>query len=268
MLPPYLIRFNQALFDFQSKFPKKNWTHAFKSSLINDYSFYSSRVEDARLEYGDTIKFLDNQFVKKEKLGSLLDVSNHKAVLQSVIDRYETFELSEEAIKEVHKDLMSSELSWGDQFKPELVGNYRNIPTVGYREPFFPNKEYVPYFNLEFSMPSYLDLMVRKFDEIDNSSYNTHFLTALAYFHNIFLNKIHPFADGNGRVCRIIMGTIMMKNNCPPVFSSILSNEDMMEYINVIIACEKVESDEPFVEYLANGMSDYLEKRVNSQDHL
>jgi Fic family protein len=262
MLPPYLIRFNQTLADFQIKFPKQYWTGSFKSSLINDYTFYSSRVEDARLEYGDTIRFLDDQLVKKEKLGSLLDIANHKNVLQSVIDRYDTFELSEDTIKSIHKDLMSSELSWDGKFKPELVGNYRNIPTVGYREPLYPNKEYVPHFNLEFAMPSNLDLMARKFENVNNSDYDSHLLTALAYFHNIFLNKLHPFADGNGRVCRIIMGTIMMKHNCPPVFSSILSNEDMMEYITAIIVCEKAESDEPFVEYLANGMADYLGKRI------
>ena len=57
MLPPFQVRFNQALFDFQTKFPKQNWIDVFKSSLINDYSFYSSRVEDVKLEYGDRIMF-------------------------------------------------------------------------------------------------------------------------------------------------------------------------------------------------------------------
>lgn len=263
MLPSYLRRFNQALADFQIKFPKQNWSASFTTNLINDYSFYSSRVEDTKLEYGDTIKFLDDQLVRKEKLGSLLEVSNHKSVLQSVINRFDTFILNEDTIKDIHRDLMSSELSWGNQFKPELVGNYRNIPIIGYREPYFPNKEYVSHFNLEFAMPTNLELILRKFEKIDNSKYETHLLTSLTYFHNVFLNKLHPFADGNGRVCRIIMGTIMMKNNCPPVFSAILNNEDMIKYITTIIECEKEESDEPFVKYLANGMADYLEKRIS-----
>ncbi|MFV8325893.1 Fic family protein [Flavobacterium sp. ZS1P14] len=33
-------------------------------------------------------------------------------------------------------------------------------------------------------------------------------LTALSFFYNTFLNAIHPFTDGNGRVCRIIMGVV------------------------------------------------------------
>ena len=111
-------------------------------------------------------------------------------------------------------------------------------------------------------MPSYLELMARKFDAINNEEYDSHLLTALAYFHNRFLNEIHPFADGNGRVCRIIMGTIMMKHNCPPVFSSILTANDMMDYIKIIIACEDANSDEPFAAYLANGMAAYMEEKL------
>jgi Fic family protein len=87
-------------------------------------------------------------------------------------------------------------------------------------------------------------------------------ITALAYFHNKFLNDIHPFADGNGRVCRIIMGTVMMKNGCPPVFAQVLDNTDMEQYINTIIECEKENSNKVFVDFLANGMSDYLENKL------
>lgn len=262
MLSNYLNRFNIALEKFKEKFPTPKWTNEFKSNLINDYSFYSARIEDDKLQYGDTIRFLNGEMVRKGKIKSLLDVSNHKDVLEAVINRYDTFELSEATIKDIHRDLMSSELAWEVDFKPHLVGKYRNIPTVGYREPFFENKEYVPHYNLDMVMASYMDLFVGKFDNIDNSKDDTHLITALSYFHNLFLNKIHSFADGNGRVCRIIMGTILMKNNCPPIFIKITSEEDRFEYISKIVDCEKSKSDTPLTKLLANGMSDYLEERL------
>lgn len=261
MLSDYLIRFNSALEQFQEKFPRPNCSEDFKRNLLNDYSFYSARIEDEKLQYGDTIKFLNNQYVRKGKIKSLLDVSNHKDVLLSVIDRYENFELTEDSIKKVHQDLMNSEISWEVDFKPHLVGNYRNIPIIGYREPFFRNKEYVPHYNLEMVMASYIDSFNGKFEGVDNSNDTTHLITAIAYFHNIFLNKIHPFADGNGRVCRILMGTILMKNNCPPIFVKITSDEDRFDYINSIVNCENEESDEPLVKFLADGMSEYLEEK-------
>ncbi|MDR7211030.1 hypothetical protein [Flavobacterium piscis] len=56
-LPDYLLNFNSALLKFQEKFPRDNWSVEFKDSLVNDYSFYSARVEDSKLQYGDTIRF-------------------------------------------------------------------------------------------------------------------------------------------------------------------------------------------------------------------
>lgn len=262
MLSNHLQRFNKALSNFNANFPRVAWSEDFKMNLINDYSFFSSRIEDSNLEYGDTIKFLNNEFVKKENLTSLLQINNHKEVLIEILDRYENFDLTEETIKAIHKNLMGSELSWNGNFKPELVGNYRNYQVIGYREPFYRNREYNPHYNLEIIMATHIDFFQRAFSSIDNSHDETHLITALAYFHNKFLNDIHPFADGNGRVCRIIMGTVMMKNDCPPVFAQVLDNTDMEQYINTIIECEKENSNKVFVDFLANGMSDYLENKL------
>lgn len=91
MLSAYLKRFNTALQHFQEKFPRPTWTKEFKKDLVNDYSFYSARIEDEKLQYGDTIKFLNDQLVKKGKMKSLLDVANHKDVLNSLINRFESY---------------------------------------------------------------------------------------------------------------------------------------------------------------------------------
>jgi len=53
MFPQYLLEFNNALLQFQQKFPRNTWSEEFRFSLINDYSFYSARVEDSKLDYGD-----------------------------------------------------------------------------------------------------------------------------------------------------------------------------------------------------------------------
>jgi len=262
MLSNPLQRFNEALQKFQIKFPKAIWSDDFKTNLINDFSFFSSRIEDSKLEYGDTIKFLNDEFVKKENLTSLLQINNHKVVLIEILERYEEFEVTEEAIKGIHRNLMSNELSWSGDFKPELVGNYRNYQVIGYREPFYKNREYNPHYNLEIIMGSHIEFFQRMFHEVDNSNEEKHLITTLANFHNKFLKDIHPFAYGNGRVCRIIMGTVMMKNGCPPVFAQILNNIDMERYITTIIECESSQSNQPFVEFLANGLSAYLEKML------
>ena len=103
---------------------------------------------------------------------------------------------------------------------------------------------------------------MKKFEKINNSNFETHLITVIVYFHNIFLNLIHPFADGNGRVCRIIMGAIMMQKNCPPIFPQIMDQKKQIEYISTIIKCEQEKSDKPLIEYLAKGMTKYLLSRI------
>ncbi|MBP2281689.1 Fic family protein [Flavobacterium sp. CG_23.5] len=262
MLPDYLQHFNEALQKFQEKFPREKWSPEFKDSLINNYSFYSARIEDDKLHYGDTIKFLNNELVRVGKMTSLLNISNHKDVMKSLLDKLEDFQLTEEIVKGIHQDLMGSDLAWEVEFKPELIANYRNIPTVGSREPFFENKEYAPHYNLAVIMASHMGLFNNRFERIDNSNEATHILSVLAYFHNTFLNKIHPFADGNGRVCRIIMGAIMMQYNCPPIFPLITDEEHQFEYISTIVKCELENSDDLLVRYFAKGMSESLLQRV------
>ena len=79
-----------------------------------------------------------------------------------------------------------------------------------------------------------------------------------------FLNEIHPFADGNGRVCRIIIGAILMQNNCPPIFPKIIETENQINYISTIVECEELKSDGPLVKLLANGMTEYMIERIDS----
>ncbi len=264
MLPEYLSNFNEALQKFQKKYPRENWPIHFRDSLINDYSFYSARVEDSKLEYGDTIRFLNDESVRGINFDSLLGISEHQSVLKDLLNSLDIFELSEDTIREIHGCLMKSPLAWEIDFKPELVGNYRNIPTVGSREPFFENKEYSPHFNLEIIMASYIDIFNSKMEDIDNSVSEKHLLTRIAYFHNKFLNEIHPFADGNGRVCRIIIGAILMVNNCPPIFPQITNQDQQVEYISTIVKCEQDQSDNVLVEYFARGMTDYLIRRLEN----
>jgi Fic family protein len=263
MPPDYLLNFNSALLKFQEKFPRDNWSSQFKDSLVNDYSFFSARVEDSKLQYGDTIRFLNNESVRGINLDSLLGISEHQSVLKNLLENLENFELTEEVIKNIHDSLMSSPLAWETDFRPELVGNYRNVPTVGSREPFFDNKEYAPHYNLEIIMTSYLNLFNGRLEDIDNTIDQKHLLTAIVYFHNKFLNEIHPFADGNGRVCRIIIGAVLMSNNCPPIFPEITNQEQQIEYISTIVQCEHEKNDTPLIKYFALGMTNYLLNRVN-----
>lgn len=182
MLPDYLFEFNDALLKFQQKYPREEWSADFRASLINDYSFFSARVEDSKLQYGDTIRFLNNETVRGINFNSLLGVSDHQSVLKGVLDNLHDFRLTEDSIKEIHGCLMQNPLAWETKFKPELVGNYRNVSTVGSREPFFENKEYAPHYNLAIIMATYVNMFNDRLNDIDNTTVEKHLLTRIAIF--------------------------------------------------------------------------------------
>jgi Fic family protein len=263
MLPEYLIKFNDTLSKFQQKHPRKDWSVQFKDSLINDYSFYSVRIEDSKLQYGDTIRFLNNESIRGINFNSLVGISDHQNVLKNLLDSLHNFTLTEDSIKELHRCLMDNPLAWEAEFKPELVGSYRNIPTVGSRKPLFENKEYTAHYNLETVMSTWIEQFNNRFSDIDNTKEEKHILTRISYFHNAFLNDLHPFADGNGRVCRIVIGAILMLNDCPPIFPEITSQEEQIEYITTIVNCETEKNNILLVRYFAEGMTNYLRKKIN-----
>lgn len=75
-------------------------------------------------------------------------------------------------------------------------------------------------------MASYVSLFNDRIKDIDNTIVEKHILSRIAYFHNKFLNEIHPFADGNGRVCRIVIGSVLILSNCPPIIPEITTKKN------------------------------------------
>lgn len=64
--------------------------------------------------------------------------------------------------------------------------------------------------------------------------------------HNQFEN-IHPFADGNGRVGRILLNNILIKNSLPPVNIDL---KDRAEYYHTLQEYQKNKNLRPTIEFL------------------
>ena len=71
-------------------------------------------------------------------------------------------------------------------------------------------------------------------------------LTAAAYFHVKFEN-IHPFADANGRVGRLLMNYLLVLNDHPPI---IIFEEDRFEYFNALDKWDSAQELEPMIAFL------------------
>jgi Fic family protein len=77
---------------------------------------------------------------------------------------------------------------------------------------------YLPPSAVGEAMSRLLEHVNESIANVDNCDPERHPLTLATYFHQQFLNVIHPFSDGNGRIARIVMNILLMKFGYPPIF--------------------------------------------------
>lgn len=78
-----------------------------------------------------------------------------------------------------------------------------------------------------------------------------------AVIHNQF-EYIHPFEDGNGRVGRLLLNNILIKNHMPPVN---ISMEDRKEYYETLRVFQRTGDIRPTIELILKEYK-FLEKRL------
>jgi cell filamentation protein len=121
----------------------------------------------------------------------------HQQVLDWVLDRPVTAEFDLDFIRQVHLRLFGDLFNWAGEYRTrKLWVGSESFPTTA---------------------PRFIDVRMAKFDEKltptleflgDLKSDNRRFWVELAEIY-LDLCKIHPFRDGNGRVCRLLLTGIV-----------------------------------------------------------
>jgi Fic family protein len=92
--------------------------------------------------------------------------------------------------------------------------------------------------------------------KVDVNGTNKHPLTIATYFHQQFLNRIHPFSDGNGRIGRIFTKLILLKNGYPPVFIKEVNKDEYLKRF------ELSDNDiNPMLDFMADRLIESLEEK-------
>jgi len=84
-----------------------------------------------------------------------------------------------------------------------------------------------------------------------------HPLAIATFFHQQFLNVIHPFSDGNGRIGRIFTNLILLKNGYPPIFIKEIDRDDYLKRF------ELSDNDiNPMLDFMADRLIESLEEKL------
>jgi Fic family protein len=216
-----------------------------------DWNYHSNAIEGNKLNFGETKAFLMYGITAKGKpLKDHLDIKGHNEAiyfLENIVKKNENF--TETDIRALHKVILVEEYEIKAETmdgtivkKMVKLGTYKTLPnhvkTLTGEIHYYATPEETP-----IKMKELMDW----YSEVKDS--NMHPLIIASIFHYQFV-AIHPFDDGNGRIARLFMNLILMRNHFPPV---IIKIEDRERYY---LALSQADSKQfkPFIEFIGKEL--------------
>ena len=227
-----------------------------------DWNYHSNAIEGNQLSLGETKSLLLYGLTAKGKsLKDVLDMKGHEKGLQrlySIVNK--EVNITEKVVMDFHSIIMSDPFEDNKEVQP---GKYKTVPNeiiineIGEK--------------VEFTMPENVVTEINKLinwlsnvmnpPKRDRKKYTLHPLLIAATFHLEFV-LIHPFADGNGRMSRILMNLILMQCGFPPI---VIKVEERTAYINALNRSRN-EGVEIFAEFLGECLLRSLDMYINAAE--
>ncbi len=222
-----------------------------------DWNYHSNKLEGNTYSYGETKMLLMKGLTAGGKpVRDHEEISGHDQAISFIIESIEHDEpLTEIFIRHLHKLILVRPF-WSDAKTVDGQPTKRLIKVGEYKtEPNHVETQSgnIFYFAEPIETPAKMQELVEWFR---NKSQNLeeNFIKLSTEFHYRFV-RIHPFDDGNGRLARLLMNYILMKQGFPPV---IIKTEDKDNYIAVLEQADFAIL-KPFVEYVAQNLISSLE---------
>ena len=180
---------------------------------------HSNAMEGTTLSYGETKELLEKGITASnkpisEQLVILGFAKAYDVIIREASNKENICDSS--FIKDIHSIMFEDALQVSPQFVAKPIGAYRM------------DDRYIKGVDIKLSSPNKIS------NDLENLLFrfksNVMTLEDIAEFHILF-ERIHPFADGNGRVGRLIMAYQAIQNNFIP---PLIQNEQRDEYLKAI----------------------------------
>ena len=233
-----------------------------------DFNYNSNHLEGNTLTYGQTkLLLLFGDTIGNANIQDYEEMKAHNVGLElmkaEAKDRNRM--LSEHFLRELNQTILVR-----DFYKTSRDGDYRYKINVGVYKTrpnsvITPTGEIFNYASPEETPSLMGDLIEWYRNEEQHGKLKVEELAALFHYRYI---RIHPFEDGNGRIARLLVNYIFLRNNYPML---VIRSDDRQNYLKALHHCDlftgqiphdgahaTLQQTKPLVDYISNILADKL----------
>jgi len=179
--------------------------------LILSLTYNTNRIEGSTLTEDETASVIfRNETIKNKNLVEHLEAKNHQLAVKFLFYYLSKKEkIDQKLILKLHSILMNGirdDAGFYRRHGVRIVGS--NIPTANY-----------------IKVPELMEKLVKDINQKQNNV-----IEHATHIHSNF-EQIHPFSDGNGRIGRLMLLAMLLKDNLPPAIIEIKEKGLYLNYL-------------------------------------
>lgn len=194
-------------------------------------TFHTNRIEGSTVTKDETAAILfDHSVLRNRSLVEQQEVKNHQAALEYVLSHvYSGRRMNEALILRLHSILLNAIHADAGSYRQHAVRIVGvNVPTANY-----------------LKVPALMKSLAAALEKKVPDS-----IAAITDIHARF-EQIHPFADGNGRIGRLLITAMLLRANIVP---AIIEQRQRRTYMRSLNIAQTVSNSLPLQEFLCDAV--------------
>ena len=216
-----------------------------EDALEMEYTYESNRIEGNTLTLQETALVVNEGItISGKSMREHLEAINHAQAVDFIKDiARQKIEVSERTIKEIHAIVLHG-------INRENAGRYRTVPVMITGSAHMPPQPYL----IEKQMEDF----ILRFQQMERDG--IHPVIIAAYLHDELV-RIHPFIDGNGRTCRLLMNLYLLQHGYTIVTLK-GDNEKKLQYYKALEKSHTEHEPDAFFMLVAEVEKDALQRYI------